>query len=110
MRTPMTETQETAFLETLRSCVGRSGAPQTARDPVSEAAIRNWRDAMRFDGETVDDAAASERVGTAPAIDRTVDDRQARLQRRADAMMGVMGVQVIPDITTTSLSITNGST
>lgn len=67
MRTPMTETQETAFLETLRSCVGRSGAPQTARDPVSEAAIRNWRDAMRFDGETVDAAAASERLGTAPA-------------------------------------------
>ena len=63
----MTETQETAFLETLRSYVGRSGAPQAARDPVSAAAIRNWRDAMRFDGETVDDAAASERVGTAPA-------------------------------------------
>lgn len=46
-------------------------------------------------------------VGTAQAIDITVDDLQARLQRRADAMMGVMGFQVIPDITTTSLSITD---
>lgn len=62
----MTEFEEKAFLATLRSCVGRTGAPITARDPVNRAAIRNWCDAMRFDGEAADDAAASG-CGTAPA-------------------------------------------
>ena len=48
-------------------------------------------------------------AGMAQSVTVTVDDLQARLQRRADAMMGVMGFQVIPDITTTSLSITDST-
>lgn len=47
-------------------------------------------------------AVLSTSVQAAPL---TIDGIQARLQRRADAMMGVMGFQVIPDITTTSISI-----
>lgn len=62
----MTEVEEKAFLANLRSCVGRTGAPYTARDPVNRAAIRNWCDAMRFDGETLDDLRASD-SGAAPA-------------------------------------------
>lgn len=42
---------------------------------------------------------------SAEAATVTVDSAKARLQRRADAMMGIMGFQVIPDITTTSLSV-----
>lgn len=63
----MTEGEEKAFLATLRASVGRTGAPVTARDPVTRAAIHNWCDAMRFDGEAVGDATAPVNGSTAPA-------------------------------------------
>ncbi|MDY0065668.1 MAG: OB-fold domain-containing protein [Steroidobacteraceae bacterium] len=64
----MTATEDTAFLETLRSYVGRTGAPQTARDPVNSATIRNWCDAMRFDGEALETAAPDDKGRAPPAM------------------------------------------
>lgn len=68
----MTEVEEAAFLERLRSYVGQKGTPQTARDPVNRAAIRNWCDAMRFDGESASEGVAAEGPSTAPAAMQAV--------------------------------------
>lgn len=62
----MNEKDDPAFLEQLRSGVGRTGTPWAARDPVNRAAIRNWCDAMRFDGEAPA-LAAPEEPDHAPA-------------------------------------------
>ncbi len=64
----MTNAEEAAFLERLRSYVGQTGTPQAARDPVNSATIRNWCDAMRFDGEATDQATAGSNVRTPPAM------------------------------------------
>lgn len=64
----MTETGDQAFLQSLRSCVGLSGTPQKARDPVNRAAIRNWCDAMRFDGEAPEPTAPDDRDRAPPAM------------------------------------------
>jgi len=42
----MTDAERAAFLEELRPCVGRAGAPHAARDPVNQPMIRHWCDAM----------------------------------------------------------------
>ncbi|MDH3705741.1 MAG: MaoC family dehydratase N-terminal domain-containing protein [Acidimicrobiia bacterium] len=42
----MSDTTEDEFLADLQATVGASGTPQVARDPVNEATIRDWCDAM----------------------------------------------------------------
>ncbi len=64
----MNEVEAATFLETLRRHVGQTGKPQAARDPVNHAAIRNWCDAMRFDGEAPERAAPDEAGGAPPAM------------------------------------------
>ncbi len=42
----MTDAERAAFLEKLRTHIGRSGKPDLARDPVNQPMIRHWCDAM----------------------------------------------------------------
>jgi uncharacterized OB-fold protein len=42
----MTQSEGAAFVEELRSEIGVEGKPQLARDPVNQAMIRHWCDAM----------------------------------------------------------------
>ncbi len=42
----MTEADSAAFLDELRSHIGRAGKPETARDRVNQPMIRHWCDAM----------------------------------------------------------------
>jgi acyl dehydratase len=52
-----------AFLRELRAFIGKSGAPEIARDPVNQPMIRHWCDAMEDANPIYLDAAFAARSG-----------------------------------------------
>lgn len=85
----------TSFFDQLQSFVGRTGAPQIARDPVNEAMIRHWCDAMGDDNPVYTDpefAARSRKGGiVAPPTMLDVWDKHGlKAKRDTNAPQGAV--------------------
>ena len=74
------------FFDRLQAFVGRSGTPNIARDPVNEAMIRHWCDAMGDENPVYTDpafASTSRKGGiVAPPTMLDVWDKHGLKQRR----------------------------
>ncbi len=57
----MSNTEDGELLRQLRELIGQTGAPQQARDPVNQATIRNWCDAIGEQNPVHTDPAAAAR-------------------------------------------------